>query len=557
NKRLQYKTKISNLRKASDMWSMMRTLQKMRKGEPQPPLILNGEELIYPAVKAEKLSQFYQHQEMIAQFNEQPEDQQKTRNVGREVKRINQQQGRAIKVLLDHPEEVPSNDLLNANITIGEVEEAQKKLTARKAAGPDGIKPEMLIHLKEEAVEGITKLFNLSWSTGMVPNGWKKSIEHPIPKPGKPTSQGENLRPISLTSNICKWMERVMAARLYLWLLLNNKLTAFQAASRPQRETTDQLHRLKLDIDLGFNKRQNTLAAFIDLKQAFDSVWVDQLIVDLNTMGIKGRMLKWIIGFLKDRSFRVRYDGALSSNKKKIIGIPQGTVLSPLLFTLFLNDIEKVLPEGVNIALFADDIAIWTTNKDDATSMRKINEALENLRKYLKDKRLFLNVQKTKGILFSKCRRETIDNKNIELKFGEDIIEMVGSIRYLGLDLDQKLTFEEHIRRVTSKAQQRLGIIKMMTGTTWGLDLTQLRQVYLAIGQALTNYGCTVWQGVLKAKSWRQLSIVQNRAINIITKTPISAPVEALQIEANISPTRNQDGSESGRKIREYHEDAT
>ncbi len=253
----------------------------------------------------------------------------------------------------------------------------------------------------------------------MVPNGWKKSVEHPIPKPGKPPNQGENLHPISLTSNICKWMERVLAARLYLWLLQNNKLTAFQAASRPQRETTDQLHRLKQDIDLGFNKRQNTLAVFVYLKQAFDSVWVDQLIVDLNTMGLKGRMLKWIISFLKDRSFRVRYDGALSTNKKKIIGIPQGTVLSPLLFTLFLNEIEKVLPEGVNIALYADDIAIWTTNKDDATSLRKIIEDLENIRKYLKDKCLFLNVQKTKGILFSKCRRETIENKNIELKFGK------------------------------------------------------------------------------------------------------------------------------------------
>ncbi len=134
----------------------------------------------------------------------------------------------------------------------------------------------MLIQLKEEAVEGITKLFNLSWSMGMVPRGWKNSIEHPIPKPGKTPSKGENLRPISLTSNICKWMERVLAARLYLWLLLNNKLTIFQAASRPQRETTDQLHRLKLDIDLGFNKRQNTLAVFVDLKQAFDSIWSER-----------------------------------------------------------------------------------------------------------------------------------------------------------------------------------------------------------------------------------------------------------------------------------------
>ncbi len=145
---------------------------------------------------------------------------------------------------------------------------------------------------------------------------------------------------------------------------------------------------------------------------------------------------------------------------------------------------------------------------------------------------------KRRRVFCSQNAGTTVNNKHIELKFGEDIIEMVENIRYLGLDLDRKLNFEEHIRRIAQKVQQRLGVMKMMTGTEWGLDLMQLRQVYLAIGQALTNYGSTVWQGVLNATSWRQLIKVQNRAINIITKTPISALVEALQLEANITPPR-------------------
>ncbi|MCP3668300.1 MAG: hypothetical protein GY696_38400, partial [Gammaproteobacteria bacterium] len=277
---------------------------------------------------------------------------------------------------------------------------------------------------------------------------------------------------------------------------------------------------------------------FIDLKQAFDSVWTDNLIRDIQALGIRGRMLLWLTNFLKNRSFRVRFDGHLSNSKDKLVGIPQGTVLSPLLFALYLNDIDKIIPEGVNIALYADDIVLWTTNPDDHRSAFLINEALRHLRLYLQQKRLFISLPKTKAVLFSKCRAATLDRRNLRLIYGDETIEIVQSIRYLGLQLDRRLTFDEHIRQVTSKTYSRLGIIRMLTGSKWGLTLQQLRQIYLATGQALSEYGCSVWYRVLSGRSWKALNSLQNRALNLITGTPRSAPIAALEAEANISPTK-------------------
>ncbi len=166
----------------------------------------------------------------------------------------------------------------------------------------------------------------------------------------------------------------------------------------------------------------------------------------------------------------------------------------PLLFALYLNDIDEILPEGVNIALYADDIVLWITSPDDYRSALLINETLRHLRLYLQRKRLFISLPKTKAMLFSKCQAATLYQKNLQLRFGNEIIEIVLSMRYLGLLLDRQLTYDEHIRQVTSKAYQRLGVIQMMAGSKWGLTLQQLRQVFLATGQALTEYGCSmVW----------------------------------------------------------------
>ncbi len=237
-RRQSYKQKITSLRKPTELWNMVNVLKKLKVGEPNPPLCLNGEELIYPEDKANHLSLFYQHREMLACFDHRPLDIQTTTTASKDVRRICQSQTRVCKRLRRLPDTIPADDLLNADITEGEVLAAQKQLPDKKAAGPDGIKPELLSRLTNGGIKGITSLFNLSWSLGSLPHLWKTSIEHPLIKPGKPANRGDSYRPISLTANLCKWMERVLIARLFLWLVTENKLSDHQAGSRPQRDTS-------------------------------------------------------------------------------------------------------------------------------------------------------------------------------------------------------------------------------------------------------------------------------------------------------------------------------
>ncbi len=217
-KRQAYKQKITSLRTSTALWNMVSVLKKLKVGEPLPPLSLNGEELIYPDEKAEHLSHFYQHREMIDAFDHRPQDIQTTATASAEVRVIRRGQTRTCKRLRRLPATIPVDDLLNADITEGEVLAAQKQLPDKKAAGPDGIKPELLSRLTKDGINGITSLFNLSWSLGSLPHLWKTSIEHPLLKPGKPANKGDSYRPISLTANLCKWMERVLIANFFCGL---------------------------------------------------------------------------------------------------------------------------------------------------------------------------------------------------------------------------------------------------------------------------------------------------------------------------------------------------
>ncbi|GFW15460.1 probable RNA-directed DNA polymerase from transposon X-element [Trichonephila clavipes] len=205
-----------------------------------------------------------------------------------------------------------------------ELETGIAKMNPGKAPGPDVIFGRMVKNFRNLAKKELLEIFNLSWATGKLPKIWKLSTVIPILKPA---SECKNYRPISLTSTLCKLMERVIHRRLMNWLIENKILHFHQTAFRTHHSTTDQLFYLSQSIIDGFQEKphKKTLTVFLDISAAFDRVWRQKLVHTIQGTGINGKALLWINDFLRGRKFSVRFNGALSESRRMWAGVPQGS----------------------------------------------------------------------------------------------------------------------------------------------------------------------------------------------------------------------------------------
>ena len=296
----------------------------------------------------------------------------------------------------------------------------------------------------------------------------------PILKRGKNKSKAASYRPISLTSSCCKLMERIVNKRMHLYLESENILGHEQAGFRQYKSTEDQTTHLSQVIEDSFQSKKVTLAVFVDLQRAFDKVWKDGLLVKLQRFGVNGRMYKWTNSYLKNRRARVMVDGKLG---KKILlkqGVPQGGVLPPTLFILFMNDIVSEMPNGVNIALYADDLVLWCSEEYTTTAKYRIQKALDKVETWAREWCVTINREKTTGTLFTLSPK----TQNITLSMDNTQIKMEEQQTYLGITFDKRMTWKQHIMSAEAKARRKLNIMRKLAGTSWGANETVLKTVY-------------------------------------------------------------------------------
>lgn len=322
---------------------------------------------------------------------------------------------------------------LNRQISYDEVEAAIQRLSIGKAPGPDQIYTDMLINSNETLKEAITILFQKSLSEGQLPQLWKTANVKFLMKPGKDSYyQASSYRPISLTSVLGKCLERVIHARLYAFAEHHELLDKEQDGFRQYRGTTQSLLRLTQDILNGFNESKATLATFIDMEKAFDSVWRDGLLVKLFDKGINGKIWEWIYDFLKDRKASCLLHTKHSESFETNIGLPQGSVLSPLLFNVFLCDIyDQVTSEKVK---FADDGTIWSTGYDPEELAKTASRGLDSIAAWTHKWRMKIHALKTESCLFTKD--EYLPDPSVKMN-GKNISKTVNP-KVLGVILDKK-----------------------------------------------------------------------------------------------------------------------
>ena len=251
------------------------------------------------------------------------------------------------------------------------------------------------------AVCKLLQIYNHSWEQGVLPQIWREATMIPILKKGKDPKKANSYRPVSLTSCVVKTMERIVNERLKWYLETENLLAPEQAGFRQFRSTEDQATYLSQEIEDAFQEQKLVLVSWIDLQKAFDKVWMEGLLVKLLRNGIASNMFHWIKSYLYNRRARVSVDRIHS---KKILlrhRVPQGGVLSPTLFLLFINDLVSELPKGIKAALYADDLVIWCKEEYATTATYRMQLAADKLNSWTEKWCVAVNKDKSSTTLFT------------------------------------------------------------------------------------------------------------------------------------------------------------
>ena len=408
------------------------------------------------------------------------------------------------------------------------------QMRSKKAAGHDEIGNEMLMNLGENGKAALLSLFNSSLRDKITPVDWKKATIIPIPKPGKDTSQVGAFRPISLTCCTSKLMERLIKDRLVYGLESSGKLSPNQAGLRFLHSTEDQVLRISQQVSNGLNSTpmKRTMMTLIDFSRAFDTVWKRGLYKKLYDLDVPEYLILWIKAFLSDRIAQVMYGSAHSRYRSMVNGLPQGSVLSPILFICFINDICDDM--GVEVSLFADDLAMWATHHDLGQCEAKLQHALNVLETWTKKWKLQLNTDKCETTLFT---TDTHESKYIpHLTLSDNLIKFNATPKFLGVTFDRSLSFGTHINQLKRKMKKRAQVLQALRGKDWGLSKRDMRQVYLTYIRSAGEYCTAAWGPSLSKTQMEQLEIAQRASARVITNCTKTTPKDSLLLEAGLQP---------------------
>ena len=382
------------------------------------------------------------------------------------------------------------------DLTISELREAFQSLKSNKASGLDEINVNIVKRVFDIIESPLFHILDMSIKYGTFPNHMKIARVIPVFKSGD-SSITSNYRPISILPCFSKILERIMYNRLYNYLTTNNILYNKQFGFQKQHSTEHAIVQLTNEISNSFENNLLTLGVFIDLSKAFDTVDHKILISKLNHYGIKGKTLTWFRDYLKYRSQCVSLVSDNSDFKEINCGVPQGSILGPLLFLLYINDIYNS-SENLKFVLFADDTNLFYSHHDVHTLFNTVNQELKQLEDWFKANRLSLNVDKTKYTLFHKTSQaDNLPLKLPNLTINGKIINRENSIKFLGVVLDQHISWNEHIRIVENKISKNIGLL---CKAKYLLDLHSLKSIYYTFIHSYINYANIVWGSTFHSK---------------------------------------------------------
>ncbi|RZC40463.1 RVT 1 and/or Exo endo phos domain containing protein [Asbolus verrucosus] len=391
-----------------------------------------------------------------------------------------------------------------------EIMEVIKKLPNNKAPGPDGVENKLIKNLPKKAVIQLNYIINSIFKFAYFPATWKKATVIPIPKPNKNLENPTNYRPISLLNTLSKLTEKIILIKLNKFITKFKIIKNQQFGFRSKHNTVHQVARITNDIIENFNKNKTTAMIALDIQKAFDTVWIEGLIHKLTKTSIPTRLIKLIQSYLTGRSFRAKVNNEYSNTKQIRAGVPQGSVLGPTLFILYINDIPEFMQ--TKISLFADDTAIYASSYYAEVANKQLQIHLNILQNYYRNWKITINPDKTENIIFHK----KFNNTKIitPLKINNQVINTKTTIKYLGVHLDQ-LNFKQHVKNAVSKAQAIIKKIYPLLKSK-KVNSKNKKLIYTAIIRPVMLYAAPVWCKASQL-TLKPLQIMQNKCLRMIT----------------------------------------
>lgn len=449
-------------------------------------------------------------------------------------------------ILNNYSTEPQSSSFVLLDTDIEETRRVLMNLKSDSAPGWDGITTKFLKLSHKLTVPIICHLANICFKQGKFPSALKQAIITPVHKGG---DRGcvNNYRPISVLTSISKILEKLINSRLVNFLNKFNILSNSQFGFRQKLSTEDAILTLTSEIVQHVDKGDKCLAVFLDLKKAFDTVSVPTLVLRLEKYGIRGVPLALFTDYLQNRKQQVKIDDYVSDLvETSSFGVPQGSVLGPTLFLLYINELCNMKIPNSKIISYADDTAIIFSGKSWDDVQKAAVEGLSIVKKWLDTNLLTLNIKKSNFICFTPNKRTQPDvTYQIKLHTCESFqthartctclcLERVSTTRYLGVIIDEHLSWHPHLDMLMNRIRKITWVFKKLRDVTTKELITK---IYIALAQSVLCYAIPVWGGSTKIK-FLEVERTQRRLLKVMFSLPFRHPTEELYKHGDILTVR-------------------
>lgn len=403
-----------------------------------------------------------------------------------------------------------------------------------KSPGPDGIIPALLQEAVDLIAPHLCRLCRASLATGYIPGPWREVKAVFIPKPGRDPSQARSYRPISLSSFMLKVTEKLVEKHIRETSLKQRPLHLNQHAFQPGKSCESALHQLVTRVENSLENKEIALVAFLDIEGAFDHTSFNSIVRAAGQHMIDDTICRWIKSMLKHRTI----NSTIAETSKKVTatkGCPQGGVLSPLLWNLVVDELLRNLNERGYLTLgYADDIVVIIRGGFTRTVSNLMQDALEIIEEWCTREQLRVNPSKTKLIPFT--RRRNLEDLLPPSLF-QTTLEFGREAKFLGVILDTKLTWNQHIQKITTKSKMTLMSLKRAIGKSWGLKPSVVHWIYTTVVRPMITYGALVWWPKTNQRQANlELAKIQRLACLCITGAQKSTPTASMETILNLPP---------------------
>lgn len=414
---------------------------------------------------------------------------------------------------------------LNEPFTHHELDSILKRVKD-SSPGVDGIPYSFLVRAGSSSRNTFLAIVNCLFSFCIVPEEWRRQIVIPIPKPGKDHSTADGYRPIALSSCLSKIMEHLIKNRLEWWLERESVIADSQFGFRRGFGVMDSLGIFSTDIRLAFSQGKSVVAVFLDINSAYDNVIPSVLRHKMQELSIPARLTNYISKLFMTRHLDIRAQGTSLPLRSTWRGLPQGSVLSPILYNLYTFDLDRSVQPFCNILQYADDLALYITVQNPLEAQTPLNNALSYLYDWFSEHGLSLSVAKSKTVIFT--RKKLIPN--IDITYDNQNIPTSDTAKFLGLVFDTKMTGIPHVNEILNKCERSLNVLRCLSGVWWGAHPFTQKILYNALIRSHLDYGSFLLEPCNRA-ALTKLNRIQFRSLRLILGAMRSSPVNALQVE--------------------------